>query len=517
VASVFVPFDGWSPSPGYFGEGWNAVRNLYPAYNAWRPWRKFMPAAGEVADGPMVGRHTHVWSTGAGSGAYYPDPQTIYCGSTSRLYTVDPATGNFTNISRAAPYTADVAGWRFVSVGNDIWATNWIDALQRRTNNAGNFADGLTGAFKPRPRFIAVVRQHLVWANDSTGRQDDWGWSDADNATDMNPPTGTSTSIAGRPAPLISVPGQITGLIGGQYGFAFKESATYYLEATGTTQVFRPEELSTTVGTIYPSSIIKTRHGVFFLGGDGFYRIAGLSEPQKISPPGIDQVLLDSAFTTFTYGFFTWQEDTQIFGFQSRTWPIVGWVLRLNWLEHGNSIAILHNPLTGAWALADVADPNPEEGLAARPTVIVERRYAASPYDGIAALTWDGSVSKYAPLSSSGANVRAPSMALNFRPLNRESSANLAQTRIARVLPVFSKTSLGGAALTPQVTVEPMLDPFAGLSAAGAEAMLAANRSPIDGSYPFERAGLWARVSIQCAAEDFADFPGVWVDSELLR
>jgi len=519
---VFIPFDGWSPSPGYFGEGWNPVRNLYPAFNAWRPWRKFVGVGAGTANGPITGRHTHFGVAGVGSGSFEPDAQTIYCGSSTRLMDVNPSTGAFTDRSRGAFYGPNYGGWRFASVGNDIWATNWIDALQRCTNNTGAFADGLVSTFKPRPRFIAVVRGHLLWANDSTGRADDWGWSDQDDATNMDPPTTTSTSIAGRPAPLVSVPGQITGLVGGQYALAFKSQAVYYLEYAGPPQVFRAEELSSSIGTRYPSSIIKSRFGVFFRGPDGFYRVDGLSAPVRISPPGIDQFLMDSAFTNPVYKFVTWKDDIQMVGFQSPVWPLVGWLYRTAWNDDANTTILIYCPPLDAWSVVDVGTPSittPIVRAASGPTMIVERPYAASNYDTLAAFTWDGTTAKYAPLDSTGvsANIVAPSMSLNFRPANKGEAVYLGQSHFKRVLPIFSKTDLSGTPLTPQVTVEPMLDPFAGVSAAGAEVMTSANRSTIDGSYPFVRAGLLGRISIQCAAEDFADFPGVWIDQELLR
>ncbi len=512
MSIVFVPFDGWTASPSYIGEGWSTVVNLYPAFGSWKPWPRFAPAAGEVADGPMVGAHVHIWASGAGSGAYFPDAQTIFAGSTQRLYSVDPATGAFTDISRAALYGPDYAGWRFASIGNDIWASNWIDPLQRRANNAGLFANGVTSTFTPCPRFIVPFREHLLGGNLSNAgrRQDEIVWSDADNAPNFDAPAGTSTSLAGS-KPLVSLPGQITALVGGQYGLAFKESGMFYLEYTGTSQVVRPDVFSDTVGTRFPSSVIQTKsHGLFFLGADGFYNVVGLAPPVKVSPPGVDQYLIDSTFSTNAYGFFTFFEDTQCESFLAPG-GLVGWAFRFGWTTHGNNVALLYNPVTQQWTTTDLADPD-GENLAARPTVMVSRPYADTLMERTAALTWDGLVSKYAPLSSS--LVRAARMGLRFRPLNFDES-EFKQTVALGVLPIFSKSSASGAPLTPSVTVEPLLDPFG--SPGTPETRVSTDRNPASGFYPFETASRHLRVSVTCAEEDFKSFEGVWLNTELLR
>jgi hypothetical protein len=523
VPIAFLPFDGWTPSGSYFGEGWVTATNLYPAYASWRPWRRLIPETNNVGDGPMLGGHVHVWNSGIGTSAYRPDGQTIFAGSSRRLYTVDPATGIFTDVSKAALYGPDFAGWRFASVGNDIFATNWIDPVQRRTNNAGLFADAFTSAFRPCPRFIAPIRGYLVgWNLSNAGRrQDELVWSDLDNAINFDPPATTSTSLAGSIV-LPSIPGQGTGLVGGQYGLAFKRNATFYLEYAGPPQIFRPDVLDDAVGTAYPSSIIKSRYGVFFLGPDGFYKISGLSQPVKFSPPGIDQVLLDSNLTVNTLGtYYVWQEDTQIEGFEMTGWPMIGWAFRVNLGEHGNNVAVLYNPVTDQWSKVDLADPDPAEGLSPRPTVIFRRPYADTLYETLAGFTWNGGESRYASLSPSGAaaNVFAPTATTRYRPANfatesEPRASEMGQSRIKGVLPLFSKLSRAGAALTPTVTVTPLLDPYG--SPGTPEVRPAAERSDIAGWYPFQAAGRLFEISIGCAAEDFANLEGVYVDQELL-
>lgn len=517
---VFLPFDGWSPGRGYFGEGWSNALNLYPFYASWRPFRKFTVAdlGVNTSLGPVTGAYAHPWMVNPAATNYSPDSLTIFAGSQTALQTVDPATGAFTNISRAAPYAAGVgtstAAWRFASVGNDIWAVNWFDAAQRRTNNAGAFADGFTSTFKPIPRFLATVREHLLVGNLNQGGrfQDEIAWSDADNALNFDPPTGTSTSLASSKR-LTAVPGQITGLLGGQYGIVFKRGGIFYLEYTSTTQVFRPDVLSPHVGTRYPSSIINSRYGIFFLGQDGFYQMVGLGLPQKISTPEVDQYLFENAFPTqVPAGYTAEQEDTQAMGFCHEVLPMIGWIVRTTWTGPGGNVALVYDPSRRQWSVETATNQ-----FAHVVTAMVARHAAPDLYSTLAAFTSIGGLSTYAPWDSAG-SVQIAEAALRYRPANFDVAGELQQTIIKGVLPVFSKTSTSGTPLRETVTVTPLFDPNG--TPGTPEVRLYTQRN-IAGWYPFQTAGRFFKISITCpnasAADDFAHFDGIWIDQEVLR
>lgn len=521
MAPVFIPFTGWAPGGGYFGEGWQTVLNLYPHVASWRPWRRFVGVGSGVADGPMTGRHVHRWAAPIASSTYVGDAQTIFCGSPSKLYTVNPTTGAFTDLSRSpgAAYGAGAGtgpgGWRFADVGDDTWAANWFDVLQRRTNNTGNFADGVVSTFVPRPRFLATVREHLVVANlSNAGRfQDEVAWSDADNATNFDAPTATSTSIAGSKR-LIEVPGQITGLVGLRAGaMVFKRGGIFFLYYTGTTQVFQPDLLSSSVGTAFPSSIINSRYGVFFRGPDGIYQITGVSAPVKISPLEVDEIIMDQNLINLALGAQPpYKEDLQSFGFQSAGLPLIGWLLRFQ--NYGSDQAVLYNPVSQQWSLVETSEIDGE--TLRIPSVVVERPSGANAYETLAALTWNEATTEYAPLSSSGADTLAATLELRWRPANFEAAGKHHQSLLKEVLPIFSKTSLVGAAITPEVKVDVMLDPF--LATWGAQSVIPSSlRDTIAGWYPAQRAGRFFRVIIATTAgEDFSNFYGTWVDQDLL-
>lgn len=514
MATTFIPFDGWQPGASYFGEGWGTVNNLVPHFGDWKPWNTFSPTF-SPAIGPVTGNHVHLWATGGGTGTYVPDAQTIFAGTGSltatpeRLYVIDPIALSATDISRGGGYSALTAGWRFASVGNDIWAVNWTDAMQRRTNNAGNFADGVVSTFKPMPRFLTKVREHLFVGNlSNAGRfQDEVAWSDADDATNFDPPAGgsTSISIAGSKR-LSSISGQLTGLVGGQYGLAFKRRCIYYAEYTGDQQVFRFDVLSLTIGTSFPSSIIQTKYGIFFFGPDGFYVIQGLSEPQKISTPGIDREILGGNFAQFPASLAAaWVEDSHLIGFQFFQQPLIGWLLNKNQTTIGSDVAIVYNPVTQQWS---------QLTMPALVTSIVQRPTAETLFDATAAFTYNGAVVGYSPQNAGIFSV--PTMGLNFRPANVDDGLRIGQSKINWVLPVFSKVGVGATTISPTVTVEAMLDPYVGVW--GSPTIISiANRDQVSGAYPIQLAGRFFRITVTGAAEDFSSFEGLWVDQEMLR
>lgn len=512
---VFIPFDGWSPGGGYFGEGWAVASNLYPGFGSvGRPWRQFSTVGTGVVDGPMLGSHSHVWAAGVASAAYTPDAQTLFVGSATKLYTVSPSTGAFTDLSRGGGYAAagQPAGWRFATIGNDIWAANGLDAMQRRTNNAGNFANGVVSTFKPAPRFLAPVREHMVVANlNQAGRfQDEVAWSTDDDATNFDPPAATSISLAGAKR-LTSIPGQITGFLGGQYGLAFKRSGIFYLEYTGTSQVLRPEILSETIGCAFPSSIIRTRYGIFFLGQDGFYQIVGLAPPVPISPPGVNAFLFGNTFAVEPTVLSPWQEDTQAEAFTFAGLPLIGWAYRDTVGGGiGSDQVVLYDPPTQRWGYGDI-----------QPTqtgAFLSRKGGASLYDSVAGFTYSDGTSKYAHYSggTSVGQYQSIDIELRFRSADLESAGRQGQSMINWVLPVFSKeASFSSSAVEPTLNLDAALDPFqTGFTTEGPRAFT--QRDVVSGAYPFQLAGRFFRLRISIPAAIFENFHGVWIDQGLL-
>lgn len=360
---TFIPFSDFAPGPSSFGEGLATAENVVPAFGSLYSFRGLAPGSTTVADGPMTGCYPHIFPAQTQTIFYVGDAITVFAGSKTALYVA--TTTGFTNVSRGGGYAAafQPAGWRYESYGNDVWAANGLDIFQRRTNNGGNFADGPTSTFVPRPRFCAAVREFMVVADLSANgvgfSADQFTWSDANDAAWYDDRTGARpASLAGGSVgkTLRSRPGQITGLTGGEYGMLYKRNSSHALQFTGGGDLWRLDEVDRAVGCVLPGSLIAGRNANYFYGGDGFYRQAGLSPAEHISPPGIDAILVDAYYNgdravISTGGTTAVAEDLMMVGFESRRSGVVGWLYAD--FDDGYEFKrrlILHHPASGLWS-----------------------------------------------------------------------------------------------------------------------------------------------------------------------
>lgn len=299
MALAFIPFKEFAPGGSAMGDQLADAKNVLPLYKGYFPLRARVTGA-TVADNPILGAHVHTYPTGMGTGSYQADAATFYAGSRAKLYTVDASA--WTDVSRGGGYAAagEPAGWRFASYGDDVWACNALDVFQRRTASAGNFANGPTSTFVPRPRYCGVVREYMVLsdltANGAGFFADQFTWSDANDASWYDDKTGArpESSAGGAIGKRIrSRPGQITGFIGGEHGRFFKRRSIHALQFTGGNDVWRLDELSPKVGCMLPSSLIDGEDAAYFFSGRSFYRQEGLAPPERISPSEIDVLFTD--------------------------------------------------------------------------------------------------------------------------------------------------------------------------------------------------------------------------------
>ena len=268
------------------------------------------------------------------------DQNHIIAGNLTDLWTID-ARGEWTNrtLGGAGSYGNVGTGkvtpkeWNFTTYGNQVMATNYFDPIQVWDPTAGQFSDLLTeevatgGIVSVRARFIATIRSFLVVANvnpDSIGgagiAADDarvytiW-WSGSGEPSkfyELDLPT-LSTF-----AQLVSLPGEITGLVGGEYGIVFKRNSVWRMNFIGSTTLWTFDQVSASTGCAYPRSIVSVGNTVYFWGPTGIFVIgdsAMMSRSgqviNKISTQLLDKYLFDEAFEETSLRQPTSKQDTE--------------------------------------------------------------------------------------------------------------------------------------------------------------------------------------------------------------
>ena len=256
---------------------------------SWAEWQVPSPSRAEVSWAEMQVPNTQT--------TYLGDVPTVFAGSKTKLY--EASRSAFTDLSKGGGYsgsTYNPVSWSFCSWGNDVIATNYIDPVQYRAGNTGNFADLITSTDKPKARFCAPFRNQLMLAGiNLAGHYDDEIWISAvDNARSFGRDRQTQSDYQR----LVSCPGQITGLVGGDFALVFKRRSIHAIEWTGGPAVFRVRDLSASIGTPYSKSIVSCDGKVYFWGGDSFYVTDGLSAPERIGSEVVSWYLTDAVYSS---------------------------------------------------------------------------------------------------------------------------------------------------------------------------------------------------------------------------
>lgn len=157
---------------------------------------------------------------------------------------------------------------RFVPYNTFMLATNGTDPIQKFDPGTGSFV-GLD-ASAPTARFLVVVRGFVV-----AGYTDDEGlqvaWSDSGAPGTWTPGTGDAGFA------IMPSGGDVTGLVGGEYGLILQENRVVRMTATGDDLVWQFDEIATDVGCIAPKSVATYGRLTFFLSNKGWMVCDGVS------------------------------------------------------------------------------------------------------------------------------------------------------------------------------------------------------------------------------------------------
>lgn len=288
---------------------------------------------------------------------YRGDVPTTFVGTGTKLYEI--ANGVFSDISVGGGYAANGGCWRFCSFGNHVVATNFVNEVQYRQDNTGNFQNMIADVSPaPKARFCAPVHGHLVLANINLAGHyaDEFWWSALQDVTKFDP---TPTTQAGN-ARIVSAAGEIMGLVGGEYGLFFKRRSIHRLDWVGGQTVFHLREVSTSNGTPYSNSIVEADGLVYWWGYDGFYRYDG-QRIQKVGGDAVARYLMDSGYSAGGIAQFSpqtiAQDDQTMVGWYDPYCGMLFWEYQgVNDSLNSHRRLVVYNPIEDRWAEGDADD-----------------------------------------------------------------------------------------------------------------------------------------------------------------
>lgn len=386
--------------------------------------------------------------------AYKGDVTTLFAGTKSKLYIVTPSA--FTDLSGATTFGTGTkpAGWRFASFGNNVIATNYVDDVVYRADNTGNFAAMITDPSPaPKARFVAVVRNQVILAGiNLTGHYPDEFWiSGLDTQFRSFTPDPTSQAMSGR---LVSTPGAITGFVGGDYGVFFKRRAMHRLTWVGGQFVWRVDEISRSVGTPYPNSIVQTHDAVYFRAASGFWMYDG-SSLQEIGNDALEDYFMDAVFSVPALAAQDPTdiavEDQTIIGAACEGTDLIRWSYQCTTdSAYQHTRELFYNTKTGDWSTGlDAAGLT--AFLVTKPNVTSSETFILR---GTSGFEWDGTNTKW--FRNDGAdtyqvNFRSKKQSLTLGSKNADDPEPRAG-RINGVQPIFDVATLDGT--WPAVTIK---------------------------------------------------------------
>lgn len=327
------------------------------------------------------------------------DSQRIYAGNSARIYQIaDLDTGVVDNVSSTSlPVSGDYGAtdypkvWDFCSWGGNVIATNFVDPVQYQDleNDIDAVFDNLIAEVDdvaidytlgenpsektdaPRAKFCAVVQNSLVLANlNFTGHYSySVCWSHINDPTKFSFPSYTYLSDS---QILVQTPGEITGIVGGDYGIIFKRNSIYRMSYVGSPLMYRFDIVARGVGTAYPKSIVVAGDDIYFFGNDGFYVMRGGQVPQPISEGKVSRMFTDNPLEYFlangtaldSRSYYPHEYDKQykidssLYGAYDRTNSIVYWYYTCQGDDGywNKTKGVAYNIKSGKWGQIDLRE-----------------------------------------------------------------------------------------------------------------------------------------------------------------
>ena len=188
----------------------------------------------------------------------------VFAGTSTALWEISGTT--VTDRSGSA-YTAGTNRWRFAAYGDNVYATDKVDNVQKSTGGA--FSSVLT---IPKCDFIDRVGDFVIIAstNETTfGDQNDRYWCSALGSPDDYTPSIATQCVTNR---LTDTPGPITASKAlGDDWIIYKQGAIFQGVYQGPPFVWEFRRVSDFIGALNHECVVKVGYSHYFIGNEDFY------------------------------------------------------------------------------------------------------------------------------------------------------------------------------------------------------------------------------------------------------
>ena len=253
-----IAFKDWLPDQPSVLDAVSEANNVIPLAVGYGPFKSAVNYSQDASE-----NLTNVFATKVDNDV------SVFAGGLTKLYKLDSTDLSLDDVSKSGGYTGTYR-WQFVQFGNYALATNGSEKIQYYdVNSSSLFAD--LAAAAPVAKYITVVRDFVVGANIGAGTYPTRvQWSDINDPTDWTAGSASQSDYQDLPDG-----GDVTGIVGGEFGIVFLEKAIVRMSYIGSPLFFQFDTISRNIGCIEGGSIAQYGGIAYFLSDDGFYSCDG--------------------------------------------------------------------------------------------------------------------------------------------------------------------------------------------------------------------------------------------------
>lgn len=260
--------------PAHLNNGLVIADGVVPIANGYAPLSSFVASRNGTLPARCVG-----------AGGYRTAAASyLFAATTTNIYTY--STSGYVSIATGMSSTRSI-GVQFCPYGAFMLATNGSDPI-KKFDPASPTAMTNLGGSPPTARFLAVVRGFLV-VGYASGNALRIAWSDNGNPANWTPGGASEAGQYDMPSG-----GDISGVVGGEYGLIFQERRILRMSYTADDTIWQFDEIVTDAGCIAPKSLASWGKLSFFWSDRGFMLCDGVNV-QAIGDEKVDRTFQSMA------------------------------------------------------------------------------------------------------------------------------------------------------------------------------------------------------------------------------